>query len=307
LAGTGPLLLVLASNLIAAGADIAGIVEATSLKDLAANAFPLLAGGQVLKTGFDYFKNIKKHGIPMYYGHIITAAHGTEGVEKAVITKVDKAWHPMPGTEKEIPVDAIAFGYNLVPSVEATRLCGCNHLFDERLGYWRVEHDEAMETSVPGIFAAGDGVSVKGYAAAIEEGRVAGIAACARLGRLAEGDAVKAMAPSQKKLQKLRKFAGSVSALSAPRRGILDILSPDTLICRCEEVTLADIRDAVEDGATDVNHLKRITRIGMGYCQGRFCGTLINEILWLLKGSPKEREVFTTRVPLRPISLAALL
>jgi hydrogen cyanide synthase HcnB len=94
--------------------------------------------------------------------------------------------------------------------------------------------------------------------------------------------------------------------LSAPRPGIFNILSDDTVVCRCEEVTMQDVISAVADGARDINDIKRRTRLGMGHCQGRFCGQVINELIWRLTGVRKQREIFTPRTPAKPVPFGCL-
>ena len=308
LAGTGPLQLVLANHLIHAGARLSAIVNAASLKDIAASAFRLFANIDYLKmrSGFDYLWNIKRHHIPIYRSHIISKVYGTSEVEKAQIVKVDRSWNPIKGTEKEISVDSVAYGFGLIPCTELTRLCGCKHIYDERLGYWRVERNERMETNIPGVFAAGDGLTIKGYSAAIEEGRVAALEACAQLDRVSRREADRLLRPALRKLKRFNRFGEIMDVLSTPGQGIFNVLSDDTVVCRCEEVTMQDVISAVADGARDVNDIKRRTRLGMGHCQGRFCGQVINELIWRLTGVRKQREIFTPRTPAKPVPFGCL-
>jgi thioredoxin reductase/bacterioferritin-associated ferredoxin len=307
LAGTGPLQLVLANQLLNAGAEIAGIVQAVSYRDVMDNISSLLSGGSLLARGIKYLLKIRRRHVPVYPSHVIIEARGKKEVEGAVIARVDRSWRPIRGMEKEISVDTIACAYGLIPSIELARLCGCHQRFDEKTGTFEIEHDEHMETSVPGIFVAGDAVTIKGYSAAIEEGRIAGLAACSQLGYLDPKEADRLMESSRRKLARWKKFSDAMNVMSAPKPGIFGAISDDTVVCRCEEVTMGDIRAAVSAGATDVSHVKRKTRSGMGYCQGRFCGQAINEIMWRLTGKTRQRESFTTRVPVRPIPLEVLL
>ena len=308
LAGAGPLQLVLANHLINAGANLSAIVNAVSLRDITASAFQLFASIDSLKlrSGFDYLQNIKTHNIPIYRSHIISKVYGTSEVEKAEIVKVDRSWNPVRGTEKEISVDTIAYGFGLIPCTELTRLCGCKHIYDENLGYWRVELNDRMETTVPGVFAAGDGLTIKGYSAAIEEGRIAALEACTQLDRVDRSEADRLLRPALRKLKRFNRFGQIMDAISTPRPGIFNILSDDTIVCRCEEVTMQDVIAAVAAGARDVNDIKRRTRLGMGHCQGRFCGQVINELVWRLTGVRKQREIFTSRSPAKPVPFACL-
>ncbi|MDO4552433.1 MAG: (2Fe-2S)-binding protein [Bacillota bacterium] len=84
-------------------------------------------------------------------------------------------------------------------------------------------------------------------------------------------------------------------------------MDDDMLVCRCEEVTLGEIREAIRQGARDVTGVKRRTRAGMGLCQGRTCERLVQQILRQeLGGKPEEIGANTARPPLRPVTFASL-
>jgi thioredoxin reductase/bacterioferritin-associated ferredoxin len=308
-AGSGPLLLVLAQNLLNAGANLRAIVEAASTKDILGKSVELIstAGMPRLRQAAAYLYNIIARRVPFYHGHAVVRAMGENEVSKVVAAKLGADWKPIPGMQKEFPVDAVAVGYSLMPSVELSRICGCRHSFDERLGYWCVDRNDRLETTISGVFVAGDSSRIKGYQAAIDEGRAAGIAACSQLGKLSKDQADQLIRPLQCKLIRAKNFGQALDAVSAPRAGILDSMPDDTVICRCEEVTLRHIRNAVAQGAGDINDIKRRTRLGMGHCQGRFCGQMINELLWKISGEKRKREIFTPRIPVKPVPFGALL
>lgn len=308
IAGSGLLQLVLAQNLIKAGASISAFVEAASMKDVVGKTVQLLTGAGLLRLrqGFKYLMKIRSEGLPLFSSYVVSRAMGDKKVNKAIITKVDTNWRPIQGTEKEIGADVVAVGYGLVPSNELTRQCGCRHVFDDQLGYWRVIRNDRMETTTPGVFVAGDEIQIKGYQAAIDEGRRAGIEACAQLGNIQRDPADGDTRRLQRKLKRAIRFGKAIDMITAPRPGIFDNISDDTTICRCEDVTFADIKTAVSNGAGDINDIKRRTRLGMGHCQGRFCGQVINELLWNLSGKTSEREYFTPRIPVKPVPFRTL-
>ena len=80
-------------------------------------------------------------------------------MEKAIIARLDRQGAPVPGTRKEFEVDAVCLGYGLLPSFQLTSAFGCQLRFDDRLRWFVPVHDHTMETSRPGIFAAGDAAS----------------------------------------------------------------------------------------------------------------------------------------------------
>jgi len=306
IAGAGPLLLVLANNLIKAGAEIEAIVDASSFLEVMLKSPSLVTCKGPLWIGFRYLRNIRRHKIPILRSRVVTSASGDNQLERVVITKVDKNWKAISGTEKEYSVNRLAVGYHLAPDTGLTRLCGCEHLYDKKYGYWYVKHDSNMATTVPGVFVAGDGASVLGYPAAIAQGRITGLAVSRELGVLEE-EGWSEIQDLNRQLKKLEKFGSALRDLSAPRAGLFDSITDDTIICRCEEITFKDIKQAIlSNNVTDVNHLKRITRSGMGHCQGRYCGQFIGKIISLLTKTESDPGVFTVRYPVKPIPLESL-
>lgn len=302
-AGTGPLQIALTYNLANAGIKVKGLVDVTNMKEMLSSALQIFINGGLNKLlmGAKYLLKIKVNRVPTYQGYMITKALGSDKVEGAIITKVDSLWRPIPGTEKEIVVDVIATGYSIAPQTEITRLCGCTHTYNEKLGYWMVDRNERMETSAKGIFVAGDGADIKGYEAAIDEGRLAACSACAQLGATASMDAERNLKTLIKRLGRSKAIGACMSSGAKVRPGLLEAVTDDTIICRCEEVCFSDIKAAVKEGAKDLNDVKRRTRLGMGHCQGRFCGQFVNELIWKAAGKKFERTNFTVRQPLKPV------
>lgn len=84
-------------------------------------------------------------------------------------------------------------------------------------------------------------------------------------------------------------------------------MDKSTIVCRCEEITIGDVESAVAQGAETVSDVKRLTRGGMGMCQGKTCQTLISQLIADIKGKPlAEIPAARTRIPLRPIEMGIL-
>jgi NADPH-dependent 2,4-dienoyl-CoA reductase/sulfur reductase-like enzyme len=149
--------------------------------------------------------------------------------------------------------DILCCSYGLVPNVDLALLLGC--AVDEG----RVVVDPSQRTSVPGIFAAGEPTGIGGELAALTEGEIAGLCAA---GRSASVDRSLATARLR-----WRAFAERLSLAFAPRAELRDLATPDTIICRCEDVSLSRL-----DPSWSVRQAKLYTRIGMGPCQGGVCG-----------------------------------
>jgi endonuclease YncB( thermonuclease family) len=128
-----------------------------------------------------------------------------------------------------------------------------------------------MRSTVAGILVAGDCSGIGGSAIALEQGRLAGLAAAVDLGRLTPADAHGRAAPVRRRLRALERFRAALTRLYPVGSGVHELWTRDTIVCRCEEVTAGEILDAVAQGHTDPNAVKALTRAGMGHCQGRNC------------------------------------
>jgi NADPH-dependent 2,4-dienoyl-CoA reductase/sulfur reductase-like enzyme len=307
LAGTGPLQLALASQLLENQAEVVGIVDASSRQKYARLIPSLWGEWKTLRQGLHYLWRIGKARVPFLGSHTIIRAEGRHRVEKAVTSDVDGHWRPIPGTERTWSVNAICLGFGFVSSVELAALAGCRMQYVPKLGCWRPEHDRDMRSSVPGVYVAGDGSGLGGAILAAHEGRIAGTNAAIELGYLKDRSPHPAAA-SYRRAQKLQGFRMALEEIYEFRSGLYEALRDDTLICRCEEITYAQVKEALRAGAEDVSQVKSWTRAGMGLCQGRFCEFTIAALLARALGAPLgERGRLTVRPPARPVPIEAIL
>lgn len=186
--GAGNVGLIVSYQLIQAGATVVAVVE----------ALPKIGGYGV------HASKIRRAGIPIYVSHTIKEAIGKEYVEGAIIVQLNRAWKPIPGTEKKLEVDTICLAVGLSPSTELTRLAGCQFIHLPEIGGYVPVHNQNMETSVPGLFVAGDVAGIEEASTAIEEGRLAGIVVSEQLGFLSGGEALSLKKESCRKLDALR-------------------------------------------------------------------------------------------------------
>lgn len=246
-------------------------------------------------------------GLGPLYRRMVVRAEGETRVAGFVHALVDRDWHVVPGSEQRIDCDTLCVGYGFVPSVELFRLAGCRFNYDEDLGGPVVERDDFGRTSVAGLFCAGDGTGVRGAAAALDQGRLAAIAVAVDLGRLAKDRAARLAAPLLRRLlarERLRLALGSMYRIG---HGLDELSDYDTMVCRCEEVTLRELERAIAS-SEDPNVVKSFTRVGMGLCQGRNCQRALAVRLSRRYGRPISTYLATAtqRPPLRPVPLAAL-
>ncbi len=308
LAGTGPLQLVVAHQLISNGAEVVAILEAGDVKG---HLFQLTKGvignWHYVTDGLRYMKTIRKAGVPILRNHLIVRTNGREHVEEAVVARVDQNWRVIPGTEKSFNVDAVCIGYGLVTSNELTRLAECEHVYDGKLGGYVPVRSENLETTRKGVFAVGDGAGVAGAEIAVLEGEIAGIAAAGSLGHGLNRDSANEMQGVQSRLSRYATFRQAMDEISRPRPGLYELAEDDTVICRCEDVTYGQIKELAKREGIKAKDIKRETRTGMGSCNGKMCGTILMHLLQDLSAQTLEQpEGLNVRPPVRPISLGVL-
>lgn len=314
LSGSGPLQLAVASALVHAGAEVVAVLEGSSLGLPALRQTPA-AWGQWsrLAEGWGYLRSLRSTGASIRRGWAVVEARGQSEVQEAVIARLDANWRPIPGTAQTMAVDTVVIGYGFLTSTELTRLLGCEHDFVPERGGYIPRRDDEMQTTLPGVYAVGDGAGIGGAELAKIEGRIAGIAAARRLGLASQASAGKMIAELRPHLQREHRFAAMLGRLFTPGPGLYDLATDETVICRCEEVPLGQIRAAVVDGVRSLTELKGLTRVGMGNCQGRICGEVAARLLTRETGGdaadPRQVEAmgqFSVRPPIHPLPLSVL-
>jgi NADPH-dependent 2,4-dienoyl-CoA reductase/sulfur reductase-like enzyme len=309
MAGSGPLILAFSAQLHELGANVIGVVEAAPFPRVSSAArVATAAPGNVrqLVEGLGYMRYLRSAKVPYLYSHLILRAEAGAGgeVERAVVARVGDDWRPIAGTERTFDVDTICVGYGFFPSVELSRLCGCEHAYDENLGGYVPVRDADLRSSVPGVLVAGDCAGVAGSAVAVAEGRLAAITAALDCGALRPGQAAALGRPVRARLRRLQRLRSALNATYAVGPGIYDLCHPSTVVCRCEEVTAAEVLDNVIAGSADPNSVKNVTRVGMGQCQGRNCA---RQVASLVAGRAGRRiedvPGFSPRPPVKPVPI----
>jgi thioredoxin reductase len=307
LAGSGPLLVIVAQHLLKSGAGIVALLEASSAMAWWRKLPGLAAEWRALREGLRVLRQVRAAGAPVLTGHTLLRVDGDQQVRRAVATRIDQAWTPIPGSERHFEVDAVVCGFGLVPSIELSSLAGCAHRYEPRSGGWIPVRDGRMETTVPGIFVAGESGGVAGAAVAMEEGRIAGLAAARRLGAITDSEADARSACARRRLRRLRRWPALLGEICAPRAGLLDVITPETIVCRCEEVPAREIAEAACVKGTTLKDLKARTRVGMGHCQGRLCAPVAAALL--ARDGRIAVEALgppSVRPPAKPVPLGAL-
>lgn len=310
LVGAHPLLLVVAAQLVEAGAEVVAVAFAQSpgIAYVGRHRRDLWLQRERWPEGWAAVRTLRRAGVPILFGSMIARAEGDERVTRAVLTKVDDRWRPLPDAEQDVSCDVVAVGYGFIPATEFTRQAGCRHVWDETAGHWVCEQGPDLRSSIPHIFVAGEAAGIGGAPVAMLEGRLAGLTVAAELGY-----EIPALTDERDALyhqrQQARQTAQALHRLSAVQPGLFTLMDDDTIVCRCEEVTAGTLRQALRDHPhiTSANALKLLTRCGMGPCQGRYChGAAVRLIQEVRDVVPEHIGQFTGRAPVKPIALGAL-
>lgn len=302
IAGSGPLVLLYAVQLLKAGGDLAGIVETSispprsEIAMLALRALPQL---DKLLKGLSWQAYLRTRGVAFHKGSTLLQAGGDGRLDHIRFLDAKGIVHCK-------AADALFLHQGLVPSIHIPRALHCEMDWNEHAYCFQPRLNAWGETSIPGLYIAGDGASIAGAEAAELRGRIAALDILRSIGRLSMDKAQARAAPARRAIGRELRLRPLLEKLYSPHPAIL--APPDgTLICRCEELSAGDIRQVARQGCKDPDQMKALTRCGMGPCQGRQCGQGISQILSDIHDLPMtQMGFFRIRPPLKPLSLADL-
>ncbi|MBL8669545.1 MAG: FAD-dependent oxidoreductase [Alphaproteobacteria bacterium] len=308
-AGNGPLLFLIGASLLRAGVAVAAVVEAAPIDRRLPAALPqLLAAPEILQQALDYRWALLRAGVPVLTGWAPVNAEGEDAVRAVQAAPIAEDGSVDRARARSFDCDLLVVGFGLVPSVELLRLAGAGLRFDRRRGGWLPERDEALETTRRNIFAAGDGTGIGGVELALIEGRRAAVEAAVQLSRIAPFAADEIRAGLRRRWKRLDRFRRGIEALFAPPKDFLALQTPQTVLCRCEEVTRQEIEERRAEGFRGAVQLKSTTRMGMGRCQGRNCMATLAALVAADSGASESAVALPkARAPARPIPIGDLL
>jgi NADPH-dependent 2,4-dienoyl-CoA reductase/sulfur reductase-like enzyme len=207
------------------------------------------------------------------------------------------------GAQGEIPADLVGLHEGVIPNANLARALGCEHLWDAGQQAFRPKLDAWFNSSLEGLQIVGDGGGIAGADACVPAGRLAALGAAAALGRISGDERDDRAMRLRRQLNRLLAGRAFVERLFAPRLAASS-LADEVTICRCEEVSAGDLRQALATGAEGPNQVKAFLRCGMGPCQGRFCGPTVTRLIAEARGvGPETVGYFRLRPPIKPIPL----
>ncbi len=295
--GTGPLLYLVAYQYAKAGVEIAAVLDTSPFSRRIA-ALPALASRpSMLAKGLYYSLGLARRGVPVLTGVTPVAISGERRV--AAVEVRDRR-----GVLRRFDGDAVGLGYGLRSETQLADLARCRFVFDPVARQFLPETDADGRTSTSGVYLAGDGARILGADAAELAGRLAACAALADLGRAVPADEFRRL---RRALLPMARFRQGLEQAFAWPAALASGLPDDTLVCRCEAITAGEIRrSATELGAPEINRAKAFSRVGMGRCQGRYCGLAAAEILAAALGIQVDQVGrLRGQAPVKPLPIAA--
>lgn len=302
LAGSGPLLLLVACRLLENGVQIAAILDTRQFGDYI-RAIPFLP--KALQAPHYLLKGLKMRAmilgrrVPYFNAVRNLRANGTDHVKSVSFTSG--------GKNRTIETGLLLLHDGVVPNTQITRQLECEHQWDPVQRYWKPLLDLWGNTSVQGIAVAGDTGGIYGAAAAEQTGTLSAINAACQLGKISSEERDQAAASPRRLLRKEHAVRPFLDHLFQPHPEFYRPPDNNTLVCRCEEVTAGQIRESAALGSLGPNQVKSHIRCGMGPCQGRMCGLTTAELIAETHHlDVPEVGYFNIRPPIKPLPLKAL-
>ena len=302
-AGSGPLPIVVAAQLVRAGGNVAALASLSPPWAMRRSLAGLWQGRDIMLEGARYFASVIKARVPRLTGYVPVRALGTNKLEAVVLGKVTADGSLVAGSEREIACDVLAINYGFLSNSELAAMAGARMRRDAVTG-WVPEVDGQCKSSLSNIFVAGDCAGLRGALVAEAEGVIAGAAAAGSGGASAARGSGRVEDATATRARYIA-FQGAVRELLRVPLPIWRIATDDTIVCRCENVRVAEVRAALESGHRTANGVKRNTRLGMGICGGRSCVHSLAALTELATGSPPA-GMMTPRPLARPVTLRAL-
>jgi NAD(P)H-nitrite reductase large subunit len=248
-----------------------------------------------LWKGIAILREIKKAGVRHLKGATHIRAVGRDAVE-AVEARCG-------GRTLRIETDLLLLHFGVIPNTHLFRQVGCRMQWMADQRYWHPLCDEWGHTTCERVFAAGDGAKVAGALAAQCKGELAALEAAHCSGIIPAYERDMLARPVRDALRHDAWPRPFVDAIYAPRPENFSF-EDATVVCRCENVTVGDLRKVVAEGVRELNEAKIVTRSGMGPCQGRMCGPALAEVIAAeLDLSPSASGLLNIRPPLKPVPL----
>lgn len=301
IAGVGALPIVVGAQLATNGVDVAAVVLLHPLRNMAFDPIGLFSGRRIVLEGLEYRRWLKQKGVPVLEGWAPMRMEGADRVRSVTVARVDSQGRFDERAQRSFDVDAVGLNFGFTANSELPRMAGADFRHDPLVGGWLPLRDTSGMTTIPGIYVAGDGAELRGALVAEAEGHIVGLNAAARVLKRTAPDAPDA----RKQVARNKRFQLAFRRTLSLPEGVWKWAANDTVVCRCEGVTLDRIQRALADGHVTLDGIKRNTRSGMGWCGGRTCLQAVGGYVGKAVGR-EEVMPMRARPVARPVKLGAL-
>ncbi|WOI45468.1 NAD(P)/FAD-dependent oxidoreductase [Acidovorax sp. BLS4] len=299
--GSGPLLYLVASQYVQAGARVAAVLDTAPASKPWAAIAGLLARPTLALRGLGLIRGLRAAGVPVLQGVAPLSIDGDDrlGVQAVAVRDAQ-------GQERRFECDAVGLGWHLRAETQLADLARCTFAFEPVSRQWLPSIDADGRSSTSGVYLAGDGVRILGADGAEAAGRLAALAALADLKHAAGSARYGQEAPALRRtLGRMDRFRQGLARAFPWPHAQAAALPDAAVVCRCEAVTAGELRRCVtEMDSQEVNRAKAFSRVGMGRCQGRFCGHAAAEIVASACHVPVEQVGrLRSQAPVKPLMM----
>jgi hypothetical protein len=240
---------------------------------------------------------------------VVISANGSDNIEEVNFAPINSDGKPVTEDEKItcIKVDSLTLGYGFMPANEIARILGCEHKIDGRWGYLATKRNLIGATDLPNVWVIGDGSGINGAQVAKTNADLLAL------------EFVKIVGIKQKILVAFHKWVATIklnNQLSFQKilwqifksPVLIDQIATDqTNVCRCLSITLAQTKLAISGDTLSAGAAKRINRVGMGRCQGRYCSPIIQKLIADSCGIEiNEYSGFAPQIPIKPVEIGII-
>ncbi|GLR78274.1 NAD(P)/FAD-dependent oxidoreductase (plasmid) [Azospirillum oryzae] len=294
LAGSGPLLTLLATQLLKAGAEVAAVLDTAGMRAQIAAFRDLAVRPSFALQGLAMRARLGRH----YHAGVVL-----EGIEASDTGVTAIRWTDAGEQARRTACDAVGLGWHLKAETQLADLAGCRFAYDATWSQW-LPCTDRMGRAGDGVYLAGDGLRLLGADGAEVAGRLAAAACLSDLGLPAPDTAA-----DLKRLDRLERFARGIARAFPWPTDQVRALPDDAVLCRCEGITAGAVRETAAYGGAEANRVKSLGRAGMGRCQGRYCQLAAADLIAVTGGLAHAGEVGRLRAqaPVRPALVSALL
>ncbi len=305
IAGTGPFLYAVAYETLVAGGKVLGIYELNGFLKQLPFGLGLMRVPSKIFEALVYMEEILRRWTKIKYGWEIVKAEGDGKLERVILAKTDSKGEIVKGSEKTVETNVLAVGFGFIPNIELLNMIGGETEYKKELGGWIIKVNDELETSIETVFSAGETTGIGGAEKSLIEGKLSAYSVLKKLNKIDNNIYVGKTSKLKKKRENYLKYASYLNSVFSINDNLYKSIDKDTIICRCEDVSFKEIKEAYNAGFDSLNSLKVFTRSGMGNCQGRTCGPIITEII-KAHNNGKIPEQFKIRKPAKPVSLSSL-